>query len=44
MRQLVLERPGSFVIREVPPPEPAPGEALVRIRRVGVCGSDLHAY
>ncbi|CAN5801031.1 zinc-binding alcohol dehydrogenase family protein [soil metagenome] len=44
MRQVVLERPGQFIIRDVPPPEPGPGEALVRIRRVGVCGSDLHAF
>ena len=44
VRQVVLERPGRFVTREAPQPEPAPGEALVRIRRVGICGSDLHAY
>jgi 2-desacetyl-2-hydroxyethyl bacteriochlorophyllide A dehydrogenase len=44
MRQVVLQEPGTFVLRDVPPPEPAPGEALVRIRRVGVCGSDLHAF
>jgi 2-desacetyl-2-hydroxyethyl bacteriochlorophyllide A dehydrogenase len=44
MRQVVLQEPGRFVVRDVPPPDPAPGEALVRIRRVGVCGSDLHAY
>lgn len=27
-----------------PPPPPGPGDALVRIGTVGVCGSDLHAY
>ena len=26
------------------PPAPAPGEALLKIRTVGVCGSDLHMY
>jgi len=45
MKTIVLERPGSFQLTERPAPaEPAAGEALVRVRRVGVCGSDLHAY
>ncbi len=26
------------------PPDPAPGEALVRLRATGVCGSDMHAF
>jgi L-iditol 2-dehydrogenase len=29
---------------EVPKPEPGPGEVLVRVRAVGVCGSDVHYY
>ncbi|MCJ7737352.1 MAG: alcohol dehydrogenase catalytic domain-containing protein [Anaerolineae bacterium] len=29
---------------EVPTPEPGPGEALIRVRAVGVCGSDVHYY
>jgi threonine dehydrogenase-like Zn-dependent dehydrogenase len=45
MKTIVLEAPGSFVLREAPAPEPpAPGQALVRVRQVGICGSDLHAY
>lgn len=44
MRQIVLERPGAFADRAVPRPRPAQGEALVRIHRVGVCGTDFHAY
>ena len=44
MRQIVLEQPGRFVLRDGAPPEPAPDEALVRIRRIGVCGTDLHAF
>src|SRR5258707_213940 len=43
MRQIVLRAPGEFVERQVPRPSASPGEALVRIRRVGVCGSDFHA-
>jgi 2-desacetyl-2-hydroxyethyl bacteriochlorophyllide A dehydrogenase len=44
MHQVVLERPGKFTFAEAPPPEPQAGAALVRVRRVGVCGTDLHAF
>ncbi len=44
MRQIVLKQPGSFEAAEVAAPKPGPGEALVRVRRVGVCGTDLHAF
>ena len=42
MRALVLERfGGPFVARDVPTPAIAPHEALVRVRNVGVCGTDV---
>ncbi|HEV2351749.1 MAG TPA: zinc-binding alcohol dehydrogenase family protein [Terriglobia bacterium] len=44
MQQIVLEQPGHFVAAEAAPPIPQAGEALVRIRRVGVCGTDYHAF
>src|SRR5512144_3117750 len=44
MKAIVCERPGEFRMKEVDVPKPKPGEALVRIRRVGICGTDLHAY
>ena len=45
MKVIVLEKPGSFQLTEQAEPRTAPpGEALVRIHRVGVCGTDLHAY
>lgn len=31
-------------VRELPVPEPGPGEALIRIMATGICGSDLHVY
>ncbi|MFO8007020.1 MAG: alcohol dehydrogenase catalytic domain-containing protein [Candidatus Brocadiia bacterium] len=44
MRQIVLEAPRRFAVREVPTPEPGAGEALLRMRKVGVCGSDMHLF
>jgi L-iditol 2-dehydrogenase len=44
MRQVVLEAPERIVLREAAKPVPRPGDALVRSERVGICGSDLHAY
>ncbi|HXQ79883.1 MAG TPA: zinc-binding alcohol dehydrogenase family protein [Opitutaceae bacterium] len=45
MTTIRLEEPGRFASLEcAPPAPPQPGEALVRVRRVGVCGTDLHAF
>ncbi len=35
---------GAAELREKPVPAPTPGEALLRVRAVGTCGSDLHQY
>jgi 2-desacetyl-2-hydroxyethyl bacteriochlorophyllide A dehydrogenase len=43
MLQIILERPGHFVANDVAEPAPS-GDALVRVHRVGVCGTDLHAF
>jgi 2-desacetyl-2-hydroxyethyl bacteriochlorophyllide A dehydrogenase len=44
MHQIVLTAPGHLTLRHVERPEPRPGQALVRVRRIGICGTDLHAY
>jgi L-iditol 2-dehydrogenase len=44
MKRIVLVSPRTFRTEEVPTPTPGPGEALVRIGKVGVCGSDIHLY
>ena len=44
MLQIVLEKPGRFVATDGPEPTLAPGDALVRVHRIGVCGTDLHAF
>ncbi len=31
-------------IKEMPQPKPGPGQALLRVRACGVCGSDIHFY
>lgn len=42
MRALVLsEFGGPLELREVPAPEIGPDDALVRVRNIGVCGTDL---
>ena len=44
MKSALLAAPRRFEIADVDVPQPAAGEALVRVRSVGVCGSDLHFY
>lgn len=47
-RQVLAARlygPSDLRVEEVPEPgPPGPGEAVLRVRVTGVCGSDLHAY
>jgi 2-desacetyl-2-hydroxyethyl bacteriochlorophyllide A dehydrogenase len=45
MKTIVLEEPGKFTLTDTPQPNaPGPGEALVRVLTVGICGTDLHAF
>ncbi len=44
MKRILLESPREFAVREAPTPAPAPGEVLVAIRKVGICGSDMELY
>ena len=44
MRQAVVTEPGKIVYREVPRPEPGAEEVLLRIARIGICGSDVHVF
>ncbi len=45
MQTLILQEPGQFVLCNTPAPTaPGPGEALIHVHRVGVCGTDLHAF
>src|SRR5438445_13800235 len=44
MRASFYEGPGRFATGSVATPAPARGEALLRVRRVGICGTDLHIF
>ncbi len=44
MKALVMLKPGEVAIQEKAKPVPGEGEVLLKVLRVGVCGSDLHAY
>ncbi|MHB8520550.1 MAG: zinc-binding alcohol dehydrogenase family protein [Limisphaerales bacterium] len=45
MKAIQLEKPQQFRRIDVAePPAPGPGEALVRIHRVGICGTDYSGY
>src|SRR3954462_9625463 len=45
MNAILLEKPQQFVRTEIPEPAaPGAGEAVVRVHRVGICGSDISGY
>jgi L-iditol 2-dehydrogenase len=44
MKQVELHAPREVRLVESPRPDPEPGEIVVAVARVGICGSDLHAY
>jgi 2-desacetyl-2-hydroxyethyl bacteriochlorophyllide A dehydrogenase len=44
MDVVVCLEPGSLAIEQRPIPEPGPAEVLVRVRRVGMCGTDMHIF
>lgn len=45
MRAMVLEKIGQpLVLREVPCPEPGPGEVLIKVKACGACRTDLHIF
>ena len=44
MLRVTLSTPEHLVFDQTEVPSPGKGEVLIRIRRVGICGSDIHAY
>lgn len=44
MKQAVMVEPGVIRMENVEPPVPGPDDVLIRIARIGICGSDMHVY
>ena len=44
MKQAVMTSPGQIEFRDIPVPVPGPTQVLIRMKRIGVCGSDIHVY
>jgi 2-desacetyl-2-hydroxyethyl bacteriochlorophyllide A dehydrogenase len=44
MKYIVCEKPGEFILKEKEAPVRKENEALLQINKVGICGTDLHAY
>lgn len=42
MRAIIYEQPGSMQVGEAPDPTPGPGEVVISVGAVGICGSDLN--
>lgn len=44
MKYIVCEKPGEFLLKEKEVPVRKQNEALLQVNKVGICGTDLHAY
>jgi 2-desacetyl-2-hydroxyethyl bacteriochlorophyllide A dehydrogenase len=44
MKTLVCTTPGTFQYSEKEKPQASEGRAIIRIKRIGICGTDLHAF
>ena len=44
MKTVICEQPGHLALAERAMPNPGPDDVLIRIRRVGICGTDIHAF
>jgi len=44
MKTLVCKEPGNLEYKNERQPEASENRAIIRIRRIGICGTDLHAY
>jgi tripartite ATP-independent transporter DctM subunit len=40
--QAILQKPKTISFLAVPIPEPGEGQALIEVKRIGICGSDIH--
>ena len=44
MRALICQKPGELAYTELQEPVASPGQAILKVKRIGICGTDLHAF
>jgi threonine dehydrogenase-like Zn-dependent dehydrogenase len=44
MKALIIEAPGEAKVVDIPEPIAAPGQVLLQVRMVGLCGTDLNTF
>src|SRR6185312_2198471 len=44
MTSLVCSEPGTFEYKKSDRPTPTKGNAIIKIKRIGICGTDIHAF
>ena len=44
MKAIVCQQPGLFEYIEMEKPVIQPGHAILKVKRIGICGTDLHAF
>ncbi|MGQ9681054.1 MAG: zinc-dependent alcohol dehydrogenase [Anaerolineae bacterium] len=44
MKAMLVHGPRDVRLHDLPTPKPGPGEVLVQVKSVGICGSDVHNY
>ena len=44
MKAAVFKEARKMIVEDVPAPVAGPGEVVVKVKNVGICGSDLHLY
>lgn len=44
MKYIVCEKPHEFILKERPMPVRKEGEVVLKIKKIGVCGTDIHAF
>ena len=44
MKAVCIEQPGNIYVKEIEKREPKAGEAVIRVKSAGICGSDIGAF
>ena len=44
MKYIICQEPGTFLLKEKDKPVKGRNEALLKVKEIGICGTDLHAY